>query len=53
MDTLNYTNCERRPRKKGKERKALLEQITQTEEKISRRLDALPAIVQAEGYPDV
>ena len=38
---------------KGKERKALSEQITQTEDEISRRLDALPAIVQAEGYPDV
>ena len=30
-----------------------MEQITQTEGEISRRLDALPAIVQAEGYPDV
>lgn len=38
---------------KGKERKALSEQIAQTEDEISRRLDALPAIVQAEGYPDV
>ena len=38
---------------KGKERKALSEQITQTEDEISRRLDTLPAIVQTEGYPDV
>ena len=38
---------------KGKERKTLSEQIAQTEGEISRRLDALPAIVQAEGYPDV
>ena len=38
---------------KGKERKALSEQITQTEDEISRRLDTLPAIVQVEGYPDV
>ena len=38
---------------KGKERKALSEQIEQTEDEISRRLDALPAIVQVEGYPDV
>lgn len=38
---------------KGKERKALSEQIAQTENEISRRLDTLPAIVQAEGYPDV
>ena len=38
---------------KGKERKTLSDQITQTEEEISRRLDALPAIVQAEGYTDV
>ena len=38
---------------KGKERKALSEQITQTEDEISHRLDTLPAIVQAEGYPDV
>ena len=35
------------------EGEALLEQTTQTEEEISHRLDALPAIVQAEGYPDV
>lgn len=38
---------------KGKERKALSEQITQTEEEIGHRLDILPSIVQAEGYPDV
>ena len=38
---------------KGKERKAISEQIARTEDEISRRLDALPAIVQAEGYPDV
>ena len=37
----------------GKERKAFSEQIAQTEAEISRRLDALPAVVQAEGYPDV
>ena len=36
---------------KGKERKALSEQITQTEEEIGHRLDTLPTIVHAEGYP--
>ena len=29
------------------------EQIQQTEQEISHRMDALPSIVQAEGYPDV
>ncbi|MBD5085510.1 MAG: hypothetical protein HDT33_10795 [Clostridiales bacterium] len=37
----------------GKERKAISKQIAQTEDEISRRLDTLPTIVQAEGYPDV
>lgn len=38
---------------KVKERKIISEQIVQTEGEIPRRLDSLPAIVQAEGYPDV
>lgn len=37
---------------KVKERKALSEQIAQTEVEISRRLDAFPAIVRTKGYPD-
>lgn len=38
---------------KGKERKALDEQIKQTEQEISERLDKLPDILREDGYPDV
>lgn len=38
---------------KGKERKALTEQIQQTEKEISERLDKLPDILKEDGYPDV
>ena len=38
---------------KGKERKALTEQIQQTEKEISERLDKLPDILSRDGYPDV
>lgn len=38
---------------KGKERKALTEQIQQTEQEIDRRLDKLPDILREDGYPDV
>lgn len=38
---------------KGKERKALTEQIQQTEQEIDRRLDKLPDILRGDGYPDV
>ena len=38
---------------KGKERKALTEQIQQTEAEISERLDKLPDILKEDGYPDV
>lgn len=38
---------------KGKERKALTEQIQQTEKEISERLDKLPDILREDGYPDV
>lgn len=38
---------------KGKERRALTEQIQQTEAKISAMLDALPDILKEDGYPDV
>ena len=38
---------------KGKERKALSEQIQQTEKKISVKLDKLPDILKEDGYPDV
>ena len=38
---------------KGKERKALTEQIQQTEQEISERLDQLPDILREDGYPDV
>jgi len=38
---------------KGKERKALTEQIQQTENQISERLDKLPDILKEDGYPDV
>ena len=38
---------------KTKERKDIAGQIQQTEQEIGHRMDALPSIVQAEGYPDV
>ncbi|MCM1459681.1 MAG: MobA/MobL family protein [Bacteroides sp.] len=38
---------------KSKERKALTEQIQQTEQEISERLDKLPDILREDGYPDV
>ena len=38
---------------KGKERKALTEQIQQKEKEISERLDKLPDILKEDGYPDV
>lgn len=38
---------------KGKERKALTEQIQQTEKEISERLDKLPDTLKEDGYPDV
>lgn len=38
---------------KGRERKALTEQIQQTEKEISERLDKLPDILREDGYPDV
>ena len=38
---------------KTKERKDIAGQIQRTEQEIIYRLDALPSIVQAEGYPDV
>ncbi|MGN0426949.1 MAG: MobA/MobL family protein [Agathobacter sp.] len=38
---------------KGKERKALTEQIKQTEQEISERLDKLPDTFKEDGYPDV
>lgn len=38
---------------KGKERKALAEQIQQTEKEISERLDKLSDILREDGYPDV
>ena len=38
---------------KGKERKALTEQIQQTEREISEMLDKLPDILREDGYPDV
>lgn len=38
---------------KGKEQKALTEQIQQTEKEISERLDKLPDILREDGYPDV
>lgn len=38
---------------KGKERKAITEQIQQTEKEISERLDKLPDILKEDGYPDV
>ena len=38
---------------KTKERKDIAGQIQRTEQEISHRLNVLPSIVQAEGYPDV
>lgn len=38
---------------KGKERTALDEQIKQTEQEISERLDKLPNTLKEDGYPDV
>ena len=38
---------------KGKERKALFEQIQQTEKEIAAKLDMLPDILKEDGYPDV
>lgn len=38
---------------KGKERKAITEQIQQTEKEISERLNKLPDILKEDGYPDV
>ena len=37
----------------NQERKDIAGQIQRTEQEIGHRLDALPSIVQAEGYPDV
>ena len=38
---------------KGKERKALTEQIQQIEAEISERMDKLPDMLKEDGYPDV
>jgi len=38
---------------KGKERKALTEQIQRTEKKIAEKLDKLPDVLKEDGYPDV
>ena len=38
---------------KGKERKALSEQITQIQSEIDKRMDWLPGILKDDGYPDV
>ena len=38
---------------KGKERKAVEAQIQKLEQEIRQRLDALPTILEEEGYPDV
>lgn len=38
---------------KGKERKALEAKIQQVEKEIAKRLDAIPNILKADGYPDV
>lgn len=38
---------------KGKERKALAEQIQQTEQEISERLDKLPDILKEDGYLEI
>lgn len=37
---------------KGKERKALEQKIQQTEKTITAKLDAIPTILQNDGYPD-
>ena len=38
---------------KGRERKALETQIQQTENEISDKLDKIPDMLKADGYPDV
>ena len=38
---------------KGRERKAITEQIEQTEKKIAAKLDKLPDILKEDGYPVV
>jgi len=38
---------------KGKERKALQEKIAGVQQEIDRRMDRLPSILKADGYPDV
>ena len=38
---------------KGKERKALQEKIAGVKQEIDRRMDRLPGILKADGYPDV
>ena len=38
---------------KGKERKALTEQIQRTENEIAEKLDKLPDALKEDGYPDV
>ena len=38
---------------KGKERKALQEKIIGIQQEIDRRMDRLPGILKADGYPDV
>ena len=38
---------------KGKERKAVEDQIQQKEKEIRQRLNALPTILEEDGYPDV
>lgn len=38
---------------KGRERKALEEQIQQTEKEIADKLDKIPDTLKADGYPDV
>ena len=38
---------------KGKERKALTEQIQRTEKEIAEKLDRLPDVLKEDGYPDV
>lgn len=38
---------------KGKERKALTEQIQQTKKEIAEKLDKLPDVLKEDGYPDV
>ena len=38
---------------KGKERKALTEQLKRTEKEIAEKLDKLPDVLKEDGYPDV